>query len=110
MSHLVYLAILIGCLGAPVILELTLHVHVGRRWRRLALAVIPVAVIFAAWDTLAVRAGQWSYARRFITGVRLPGGLPIEELLFFLVIPICAVATLEAVRRVRPEWKIGDER
>ena len=29
---------------------------------------------------------------------RLPGRLPIEELLFFLVIPTCAVLTLEAVR------------
>jgi lycopene cyclase domain-containing protein len=109
MSHLVYLAILTGCLVAPVVLELTLRVHVIRRWRRVAFALIPVVVTFTCWDTLALRAGQWTYARRFITGVRLPGGLPIEELLFFVVIPICAVATFEAVRRVRPNWKIGDE-
>jgi lycopene cyclase domain-containing protein len=109
MSHLVYLAILIGCLVAPVVLELTLRVHVARRWRRLALTLLPVVVIFTGWDALSVRAGQWSYARRFVTGVRLPGGLPVEEVLFFVVIPVCAVATLEAVRRVRPGWKIGDE-
>jgi hypothetical protein len=32
----------------------------------------------------------------------------LEELLFFLVIPICAVLALEAVRRVRG-WPLGDE-
>ncbi|MDT4949985.1 MAG: hypothetical protein QOJ37_2580, partial [Pseudonocardiales bacterium] len=35
--------------------------------------------------------------------------LPLEELLFFLVIPTCAVLTLEAVRARRPHWLIGDE-
>jgi hypothetical protein len=35
--------------------------------------------------------------------------LPLEELLFFVVIPTCAILTLEAVRRRRPQWTIGDE-
>ena len=34
---------------------------------------------------------------------------PVEELLFFLVVPTCAVLTLEAVRCRRPDWTIGDE-
>jgi hypothetical protein len=34
--------------------------------------------------------------------------LPLDELLFFLVIPICAVLTLEAVRAVKG-WTVGDE-
>jgi hypothetical protein len=33
----------------------------------------------------------------------------LEELLFFIVIPTCAVLTLEAVRVRRPHWIIGDE-
>ncbi len=110
MSHLVYLAILAGCLCAPVILEVTLHVRVFARWRRLVLTLIPVVVVFAAWDTFAIHDHEWTYARRYVTGVNLPGGLPIEELLFFVVIPVCVVATFEAVRRVRPDWSFGDER
>ncbi len=38
----------------------------------------------------------------------LPGGLPVEEVLFFLVVPVAAVLTLEAVRTVRG-WPVGDE-
>ena len=30
----------------------------------------------------------------------LPGGLPVEELLFFVVVPVCAVLGFEAVRKV----------
>jgi len=36
------------------------------------------------------------------------GNVPIEELLFFLVIPTCAVLTLEAVRRTKPAWHVDD--
>lgn len=109
MSHLTYLALLAACLVGTAPLEVMLHTRVYARWRRLAFAVLPTAVLFAAWDAYAIHDGQWRYERRWITGVTLPGRLPIEELLFFLVIPTCAVLTLEAVRRRRPQWTIGDE-
>jgi hypothetical protein len=38
--------------------------------------------------------------------VRLPGGIPVEELLFFLVVPVCAVLAFEAVRTVTG-WDAG---
>lgn len=109
MSHLLYLALLAGCLVGTAPLELFLHVGVYRRWRRLLLALLPTVVLFTAWDLYAVHAGHWTFARRWTTGVVLPGRVPLEELLFFVVVPVCAVLTLEAVRRTRPRWPIGDE-
>ena len=38
----------------------------------------------------------------------LLGNVPLEELLFFLVVPICSVLALEAVRAVRG-GATGDE-
>ena len=38
--------------------------------------------------------------------MRLPGGIPVEEVLFFLVVPLCSVLALEAVRRVTG-WDAG---
>jgi lycopene cyclase domain-containing protein len=109
MDHYLYLAVLLACLMAPIILELTLRVRIFIRWRRLAATVLPITVLFSALDVIAVRAGDWTYASRWLIGIRFAGGLPIEEVLFFAVIPVCAVATLEAVRRCRPQWAIGDE-
>jgi hypothetical protein len=40
--------------------------------------------------------------------VLLPGGVPLVELLFFVVVPGAAIMTLEAVRVVR-RWRVGDE-
>jgi lycopene cyclase domain-containing protein len=104
-----YLLILAACLLGTLPLELVLGVRVYARWRRLCVAVLPVAAAFGLWDVAAIDAGWWRYDRRYLCGVTLPGGLPLEEALFFVVIPVCAVLTLEAVRVRKPQWPIGDE-
>lgn len=108
MGALSYLAVLGFCLVATLPLELVLGVRVWRRLRRLALTVAPVVAVFAVWDLYAVSAGHWRFDPEQTTGLTL-GPLPIEELLFFVVVPVCAVMTLEAVRVVRG-WPVGDER
>ena len=72
-------------------------------------AVVPVAVVFAAWDAWAVASGAWRFAPADVLGFTTVAGLPLEEVLFFLVVPLCSILTLEAVRTVRPQWSIGDE-
>ncbi|GIF68114.1 hypothetical protein Ais01nite_61490 [Asanoa ishikariensis] len=106
--RLVYLAVLAGCLAGALWLEPTLRVNVLRRWRRLLLTLVPVMAVFAAWDIAAIAAGHWSFDPRQTTGVLLPGGLPLDELLFFLVVPLCAILGFEAVRAVT-RLPAGDE-
>jgi len=107
--HLVYLAVLGGCLAGALWLEPLLKVGVLRRWRRLALTVLPVALAFVLWDLAAVAAGHWTFDPEQTLPARLPGGLPLEEVLFFLVVPVCAILGFEAVRTVL-RWPAGDER
>jgi len=111
MRHLTYLLVLAGCLAGALWLEPALRVGVLRRWRRLLATLVPVAVVFGTWDIVAIRAGHWSYDPAQTTGVLLPGRLPLEELLFFLVVPVCAILGFEAVRRVQRKrgWRAGDE-
>jgi lycopene cyclase domain-containing protein len=108
MRHMTYVAVLAGCLVAAIWLEPLLKVHVFRRWRRLLLTLLPVAVIFVVWDLLAIAAGHWTFDPAQITGIILPGRLPLDEVLFFLVVPVCAILGFEATRAVlrRPA---GDE-
>jgi lycopene beta-cyclase len=103
-SHLLYISLLVGCLVVTLPLELAIGARVYRRPRALATAVLPVAAAFVAWDALAARAGWWSFEARWVLDLPRPLGLPPEEWAFFLVVPICAVLTLEAVRRFRPTW------
>ncbi len=108
MKQLAYVIVLAFCLIGTAPLEVVLRTRVYARWRRLLLTLLPVVVVFVVWDVLAIRAGHWDYDPAQVTGIEL-GGLPLEELLFFLVIPVCAILTLEAVRAVKG-WTVGDER
>ncbi len=99
MRHLTYLLVLAGCLAGALWLEPVFRVGVLRQCRRLALAIAPVAAIFVAWDLLAIAAGHWSFDPGQILGVALPGGLPLEEVMFFLVVPLCSILGYEAVRQ-----------
>jgi lycopene cyclase domain-containing protein len=108
MRHLSYLFVLAGCVGAAIWLEPILHVGVFRRWRRLLLTVLPVAAVFVVWDLGAIAAGHWHFDPAQTTGIVFPGGLPLDEVLFFLVVPVCAVLGFEAVRVVLRK-PAGDE-
>jgi lycopene cyclase domain-containing protein len=81
-------------------LEFVLGARVLRDPRRLLRAVVLPVVVFVVWDMIAIERRTWLYNPRYVTGWELPFGLPLEELLFFVVIPLCALLSYEAVRRI----------
>lgn len=91
-----YLLVLAACLAITAPLE-WFGTGVYRQAWRAAVAVLPVAAVFIMWDVVAIAAHVWTYDPRFVTGVELPGRIPIEELLFFIVIPLCGLLTYGAV-------------
>ena len=108
LRHGTYLAVLAGCLLGASWLEVWPGTRVYRRIGRLARAVLPAFVLFSGWDLYAISRHHWSFDPAQTLGLVLPGGLPVEEALFFLVVPTCAVLALEAVRRVTG-WSTGED-
>ncbi|PSL51654.1 lycopene cyclase domain-containing protein [Saccharothrix carnea] len=97
-SRYEYLAVLAACLLVTAPLE-----YVGRVYRRaadVARAVLPVLLVLVVWDVVAIVRGHWSFHEESTTGVVLGGVLPIEEVLFFVAVPLCALLTYETVRRM----------
>lgn len=91
-----YLFVLVACLAITAPLEI-LGRGVYRQARRTAGAVLPVTALFVIWDAIAIAAHVWTYNPKYVSGVELPGSMPIEELLFFVVIPLCGLLTYNAV-------------
>jgi lycopene cyclase domain-containing protein len=89
-----------ACLLLTLPLEFVLGARVYRRFSTLLFALVPVVLIFSVWDILGIIRDHWSYNPRFVTGFRLMLEMPIEELVFFIVIPICGLLTYEAVGNV----------
>lgn len=89
-------------LGACLVLTAPLEVFgdgVYRQLRRTAAAILPVAAVFIVWDLLAILGDVWSYNPKYVTGLHI-GVFPVEELLFFIVIPLCGLLTYSAVSTI----------
>jgi lycopene beta-cyclase len=101
MDRYQYLIVMALCLLGTLPLELVLGARVYRRPRRLLATLAVVAVPFLLWDLVAIRRGHWDFSPRWTTGWFVPGDVPVEEVSFFVAIPICALLTHSAVRRMR---------
>ena len=95
-----YLIVMALCVLVTLPLEFVFDARVWRRPKRLAVAVAPAMAAFVAWDLWASASGTWGFDRRYTIGFRLPGGMAVEELVFFLVVPTCALLTIESVRNL----------
>jgi len=95
-GHWTYTVILVGTFAAAAWLQALPGVHVLDRPRRLGAALLP-GLLFLGWDILAARSRWWAFSAGDTFGAHLLG-LPIEEIVFFLVVPVCAILGYEAVR------------
>lgn len=96
MRHLTYLGLLAGCLLGTAPLEILLRARVYARWRRLLAALLPPLVLGIGWDLYAIHRHQWSFDHRYLVGISV-AGLPLEEALFFVVVPLAAILTYQCV-------------
>lgn len=106
MDRYQYLIVMALCVLITLPLEFVLNARVYRRPRRLMRTMVPAFAAFVAWDVVAIRLGHWTFSPVYTTGWKV-GNIPIEELVFFIVIPLCALLSYEAVRNILRDGWVG---
>ena len=104
MRHLSYAVMLAVVLIGTLPLHRVFRLDLAGQLRRVAMSILPVAVVFVLWDVAATRAGHWAFDPGQTLSVRVLG-LPLEELAFFLLIPLAGLLTYEAVGVVLSRWQ-----
>lgn len=84
-------------LAGPLALSFDKKVAFYTKWKRLFTAMLLPAVFYIIWDMVFTKQGVWSFNENYITGIKLYN-LPIEEVMFFFVVPYCCVFIYECVR------------
>ena len=92
-----YAAVLVICALVPLVMSFSKDLNFYASWRRLVLAIALPMVPFVLWDMVATSRGHWSFNPRYTLGIELVN-LPLEEVLFFVVVPFCALFTWESVK------------
>ncbi len=102
---LTYALLLAGSVLAPFLLSFDKKVAFYKRWKALFPATLITAVVFIIWDIYFTKHNVWWFNKEFVTGFFI-AGLPIEEWLFFIVIPYCCIFIYEVSRAYfTKEWK-----
>lgn len=105
MKQYSYMAMLVFTLCGSGWLEIVFKTGVLRRFKRAALSILPISSLFLIWDGYAIAQGHWFFDRAQIVGIYGPFSIPLEEYLFFLVVPLAAILTLEGFVTVKPKWR-----
>lgn len=92
-----YLLLMIGSVLFPVIFSFEKQIHFVSRWKYLPIAIGVPAVFFIGWDVWFTHSGIWSFSNEYTLGIRILE-LPVEEWLFFIVVPFCSIFIYENVK------------
>ena len=92
-----YLLVLLATVFFPFLFSFDRNLGLYRHTGAMVAAIAAVFFTFGLWDVAAVQRGHWSFNPAYILGYS-PFGLPIEEWLFFIVVPFVSIFTWESVK------------
>jgi len=100
-----YMAMLAFTVFGSFWLEIVLKTSVLKRWKRVLISILPISFCFLVWDAYAIAQGHWFFNRDRMLGIYGPFDIPLEEFLFFIIVPMAAILTIEGVTTVKPHLR-----
>ena len=92
-----YLLLLIASIAVPLVLSFDKNVQYYKNLKYIFPAILVTAAIFLVWDIKFTAAQIWSFNTEYTIGVNFKG-MPIEEWLFFIVVPYSCVFIYEVLK------------
>ncbi|MBP7088432.1 MAG: lycopene cyclase domain-containing protein [Candidatus Omnitrophica bacterium] len=98
MSKYMYVLIL-SCL-VPFLLSFWKPLKFYSNLKAIFLSIIWITLIYGSWDIFAVYRKHWYFSPDGVWGINIVN-LPLEEVLFFIIISFCCIFTWEALRYLK---------
>jgi lycopene cyclase domain-containing protein len=95
MSNFLYAAILLFSVFIPAIFTFEPNFKFHKKAPKLLIAILVGAILFIAWDIKFTEMGVWGFNSTYYLGLKF-FDLPIEEILFFFIIPYSCIFLHEA--------------
>jgi lycopene cyclase domain-containing protein len=92
-----YFLILISSIAAPIALSFDKKVQYFRNLKYILPSILITAIFFWIWDIRFTTNQVWSFNPEYVIGINFLG-MPIEEWLFFIVIPYCCIFIYEVLK------------
>ncbi|MGK2864336.1 MAG: lycopene cyclase domain-containing protein [Chitinophagaceae bacterium] len=89
-SRWLYAGLLVFTGIFPLIFGFLPKLQFHKQWTNVLLANIPVTIFFLLWDWYFTKNGVWGFSDSYTSGFTVYG-LPWEECMFFLIIPVACI-------------------
>jgi len=91
-----YLLVDLLALSMPFLLSFDKKVHFYTQWKYLFPSIILTMLLFIPWDIVVTLKGIWGFNPMHLSGISILH-LPLEEWLFFIVVPYASIFTYEVL-------------
>jgi lycopene cyclase domain-containing protein len=105
MAQFHYLLVLSFIACCAVAVTLAFKIRIKRFWRNFLLADASILVIYLIWDYWAIKKENWSFDSEQILGTYLFSIVPIEEVLFFIIVPLMTVIVYVTLAKILTHFK-----
>lgn len=103
MMSFTYLIILIISLSYPLFKSFGAPLFFSKKFRALFPAILIMALIYIVWDVYFTSIGIWGFNSDYLLDIYI-GKLPIEEILFFIIIPFSCMFIYEVIRHLLEDY------
>lgn len=100
MEKLHYLFVLGFIAACAIFIAVTFRINVKGFWKTFLLTDSIVLVVYLSWDYWAIAKRNWYFDSNQVLGTFILGKLPVEEILFFIVVPFTSVLTFLALKKI----------
>lgn len=91
-----YFALLISILIVPFLFSFEKKIYFIKNFKNVFKSILIVAIPYLIWDELFTMNGIWGFSDGHIVGLKI-FNLPIEEILFFVVVPFSLIFLFEVI-------------
>jgi len=103
-AHLSYLAVILFVALCAVSVNFGFRLRLGGYWRELLQTQLVILAIYLSWDTWAIAKKSWYFDHHQIINFDVLPKVPVEEFLFFLVVPVMTILSYLALLKLTG-WK-----
>ncbi len=103
--HYTYFLILLCSLAGPFALSFDKKVAFFKKWKAVFIAMLLPALFYIVWDMIFTNLEVWFFNKEYVVAKTFIYNLPLEEVLFFFIVPYCCTFIYECIRSYFPAIK-----
>nr|WP_320021387.1 lycopene cyclase domain-containing protein [uncultured Draconibacterium sp.] len=100
-----YFILLTASGAVPLLLSFDKRLQFYKQWKYVFPSILLVALVYIVFDVNFTNQGIWGFNPKYLSGIYL-FTLPLEEILFFIVIPYASIFLHESIREYFPKLEL----